>query len=601
MWSQQKGQLASDIYSLWDALSLLVSHSRIILDLPLTDVALSHPSVFFVYVNPQDSLYRALNYTTTSYEARAVAHALVIKMWALTLTIVSLVVLALVMCIVVRPTVYEVESNKEEVLLLFTDIPEVLVQRFERKCDQRLLQLRNTAEEESDPTDEELSDNEDDIEPESRTEQLPPAEPAAAGPAELPLSRSFGVPAVLSRLVTRRSPRDAPVPIPSTPALPSLQEDAPLLDPEAAQGNPVQPNPSPGNLTSHHSHARQSSQDMDIRAVILADQRRKASKKESHDRKRKDGRSKKREDGFQLNAMRKTKHITMLKVFGYMVVAVVYFTMSYYTEFGQHERILTSSPSQLQWSSDRRVFIRQTFFQLRQYLAQDYLIQSSGIPPTSIPVRTNISDVWKFIVMLNTIQKSIAFGDDSRNIDAPSDPWQIQQLFKDACVFPTTPFPYDDCSTFDNGILSRGLHASILEYAQVSRTCLNTIQSLIDDSHSNVSYRSINVTLRSAPMQVLLKMNNDYLRIPLLESTTRYSVYIDNLIASLFSMRVGLLIGFIAFTLVLFILFYNPLVYDLNVQTKRTNSLLLLIPPEVMEHLDKIRGFVEKLAASNEI
>eukprot|EP00455_Lapot_gusevi_P032634 TRINITY_DN3557_c0_g1_i5.p1 TRINITY_DN3557_c0_g1~~TRINITY_DN3557_c0_g1_i5.p1 ORF type:complete len:121 (+),score=35.99 TRINITY_DN3557_c0_g1_i5:449-811(+) len=118
---------------------------------------------------------------------------------------------------------------------------------------------------------------------------------------------------------------------------------------------------------------------------------------------------------------------------------------------------------------------------------------------------------------------------------------------------------------------------------------------------SNLTYSIINATLASPTMQTMTQFNLDYLRVPLLESTTRYSDYIAILISDQFGLRVGLLIGFILFTLFLFIFFYNPLVHDLNMQTKRTNALLLLIPPDVMEQLERIRLFVEKLAATNEI
>ena len=66
--------------------------------------------------------------------------------WALALTVASLALLTVVIFFVVRPPVYDVESNKDGVLNLFLEVPATVVRKFHRHTSVRLMRLREDAE-----------------------------------------------------------------------------------------------------------------------------------------------------------------------------------------------------------------------------------------------------------------------------------------------------------------------------------------------------------------------------------------------------------------------------------------------------------------------
>jgi hypothetical protein len=110
----------------------------------------------------------AFNISAALYESTAVARVATMRAWAIGLTSLGIVALALVIAVVVKPTVWLVARNKREVLCLFATVPLPIVRAFEKKFEDRLEQLRRAREEEftndeySDDDDDELAGGEDD-------------------------------------------------------------------------------------------------------------------------------------------------------------------------------------------------------------------------------------------------------------------------------------------------------------------------------------------------------------------------------------------------------------------------------------------------------
>jgi hypothetical protein len=64
---------------------------------------------------------------------------------------------------------------------------------------------------------------------------------------------------------------------------------------------------------------------------------------------------------------------------------------------------------------------------------------------------------------------------------------------------------------------------------------------------------------------------------------------------SLSSVRVVLLVALSIITFILFFFFYNPLMWSMNTENKRTSALLLMVPPEVMDQMQELQRYFESM------
>lgn len=136
-------------------------------------------------------------------------------------------------------------------------------------------------------------------------------------------------------------------------------------------------------------------------------------------------------DGFSIK-----RHISMMKILVALLVAIVYFTATYFLDFGNLESALTSSPYQVNFSGLRRSKFRLIDMLLVQLLTQNYTLGQSSLsrftnfmPPiaSASPVHTPfelpiISERRALleIEQFANLQNVLAFGDSSLNVDPPS-------------------------------------------------------------------------------------------------------------------------------------------------------------------------------------
>ena len=65
-----------------------------------------------------------------------------IYVWALTLTIFSIIFVLIVVIFIAKPTIWLIEENKQSVLFLFTHIKPSILNSFQKKCSERLKKLQ---------------------------------------------------------------------------------------------------------------------------------------------------------------------------------------------------------------------------------------------------------------------------------------------------------------------------------------------------------------------------------------------------------------------------------------------------------------------------
>lgn len=129
------------------------------------------------------------------------------------------------------------------------------------------------------------------------------------------------------------------------------------------------------------------------------------------------------------------RHVSMLKILVALLVAVIYFSVSYYMDFGNLEQSLLSSPSEVNYAGLRRTEFRLTNFLLIQLLTQNYTIGTSALsrysrfaPPiaTSSPEKmpfelpvTSDEEVLSEINRFSYLQKMLMTGNSDLMVDSP--------------------------------------------------------------------------------------------------------------------------------------------------------------------------------------
>jgi hypothetical protein len=131
--------------SVWNAIKQYIKSVRAVVVLESETLLTTQTDMFYVIVNGWGSLFTALKASASDYAQCGVAMVSEMSAWAVSLTCVGVVVLFLVSMIIVKPTLWSVEDEKQEILLLFTDIPMPILQAFEVRCKNRLQTIQDLA------------------------------------------------------------------------------------------------------------------------------------------------------------------------------------------------------------------------------------------------------------------------------------------------------------------------------------------------------------------------------------------------------------------------------------------------------------------------
>jgi hypothetical protein len=119
----------------------MIDSVRRIAALPLDQITMANADVFFVVKNGPENILKLLNLSSEMYVAKLATNTDAMEAVSLGLTVGSVLLLTFVMCVLVRPPVYDVERNKENVLILFLDVPATVVRDFQRRCAKHLNQI----------------------------------------------------------------------------------------------------------------------------------------------------------------------------------------------------------------------------------------------------------------------------------------------------------------------------------------------------------------------------------------------------------------------------------------------------------------------------
>jgi hypothetical protein len=496
----------TELQSLSTCIQEVVSAASTLSVLPLNSIKLEDPNVFFLLQNAPSVILTSLNQSSNQYVDTIILGVDVMRKWTLALTAASIALLTVVIFFIVRPPVYDVESNKDDVLDLFLEVPAAVVQKFFYQSSRRLARLHN-----DDEFAEEKVANMDDF------DEVGASDGAALG----------------------------------------------------------------------------------MRSNTMVDSRR-----------RKKRESKKSRWCERFNFQR---HVTMLKILGYLGAALVYFLVTYYIEFVNIQDSLLFSAHEVNYSGLRRTYVRLMDFGLMMLASQNLVFNSSvlsGFPSWSPPISPSSPMQGPFLLPnvsyaalldgiseFQRIQDALLFGSSSLITDIPSNtPGMSNLLFSNACTASGT----SDCTTFSKGLLARGLATALAKYIEVSRLQLDIIaSSQTGKSWQYVpSFNFVNSSLNTDTMNWIRQIERAEVFPSLLDATTFYANKASWILSNIFPGRLAALVVYLSLTVLVYIFFYLPLMWFLNDETRRICSMLLMLPPEVLEKLPRVKLFMGRLASS---
>jgi len=113
--------------------------------LGLHDALNTQPDVFFLVANGLSGVFTALEASSDDFLAQGMQAVPFMAAWAISLTVVSIIVTLMVTWVIVKPTVWRVEDERQEILFLFLDLPKALLVSFAAKSNARLVALQRLA------------------------------------------------------------------------------------------------------------------------------------------------------------------------------------------------------------------------------------------------------------------------------------------------------------------------------------------------------------------------------------------------------------------------------------------------------------------------
>ena len=207
------------------------------------------------------------------------------------------------------------------------------------------------------------------------------------------------------------------------------------------------------------------------------------------------------------------------------------------------------------------------------------------------------------IDMLQTLQDGLMYGSKVMNLKGmlmtkSQDHDQENLLFKDACSFWSPPDHVEipDCDEFRNGLMSSGMHQAYQAYIRDARVLVSRLETVnVNGTSEAVTYAStaaINATMWWDEYQDISMLEEHYLDKFIGHSVKVYSLKATDLVDSAEMIQLTalfLLLGSVCFAYVFIV---RRLVINLDNEVKRTRSLLLMIPDDVLQTLPSLRRFL---------
>lgn len=198
------------------------------------------------------------------------------------------------------------------------------------------------------------------------------------------------------------------------------------------------------------------------------------------------------------------RHTTLLKISSVLAVSAIYFSTTYWIEFGAIMTDLVDGAAVINWTQYRMLQFILSIDILRNLLTQSYTLDTLGGSP--FMTKFSSSNVTEAVSFLGDIQNSLAFGNSFRHIAPPKGALSDIMFSSKSCVAAPLYTPSPGCATFANGIVNDGIHTAVLSSISLLTSSLNDVLAV-----NQSSYKEINSTFNSYNFMVLKTLQQTYL------------------------------------------------------------------------------------------
>jgi hypothetical protein len=294
------------------------------------------------------------------------------------------------------------------------------------------------------------------------------------------------------------------------------------------------------------------------------------------------------------------RSLILLQMSVTLFVAIIYFTGTLWVSYTMADN-MEDAPLVTNVAGLRRAAVSLTMHRLRIYITGGKM--NGGFYMDG-------SDVTVALDFTYELQLALMVGDEEQGIrglmrEENTDDAQTTLLFEDGCAVELEQFMPPDwlepCETFYNGITKHGL-AGMYQHWVDSVTELVEYAGLLNADHSTSTYRDLDTTNKTLTeweqYTTLATLEAHYLQPLLKNSVDAYVAYTNSIIATTEQQQLWALVALILVVITYDFLIVQKLVQSLDNEMKRTRSLLLMIPDDVLSKLPGLKRFLMDQAAS---
>jgi hypothetical protein len=575
---------------------------------PGTSAALSDQSsnVYFALRNggarEPGALLDALNRTCFLYQTDAAASIATLRATSIAFLLVGIFMVVVAAVAVVRPRVRLVEANKAEVMRLFADIPRDIVGIFRARSQRRVQRLvaarRGEAIDESGAAA---------LEEEERlrfvAEQkfaLSAIDPSGGGGGHGEGQRSGGDTASASssgRPHLHDDDGDGDGDVEMTGIASALGGGD---DDEHAANVPLtidSSSPAPRRLHSTGGRGHLASRMIDSTTALA-------------------------------------RQATMLKISVLVLVTIVYFAISYQFEYAGAVERLTVAPAQINWSQHRALSLTLLVLGHVRLASQAFARGSQGGADAAALPDVTFDQFYADRNLLVDAEDALANGGANAaarfGVAAPVDAALIALTSKQQALCTSLASTAGGASAASAAVIAActsvgdtlvgglvgstggGLDAAIAAFVAQTNVAWPLLNASLGAANAcgGTYPASVGVVanfsacflltallpaIAQSPLPFLLGAGTSYLPAGVEQASQLYNAGLAALVSSTSTARIATLVGYFVLCWAMFVVYYNPMCWQLDADQKRTSAMLLLIPSEVMERIPSVKTFVQTL------
>ena len=294
------------------------------------------------------------------------------------------------------------------------------------------------------------------------------------------------------------------------------------------------------------------------------------------------------------------KFVIVIKISSLLILSVSYFTTTT-VYMAQLSKSLESAPATANFAGYRRMKTRDIQHSLRRWLTSSFRNITYADPETgeALSFTRNAEDVRYRIEELLAAHNKLLYGSKVDGLvgvfkekrDSSTDT-QMRLYTADGCIGfkPKGNLTADTCRAFMHGILANGLHSTLESYVE-------KIFSLTNEEGFMRAAELFNRTLirneLSRPDLVdYFQLEKLYFQPQLTISILTYAAEVKAKVATARSFTLTLAVCFIFGVALIYLVVIRTLLRQLDTEVKRTRSLLLIIPEDMLESLKHVQKFI---------